>query len=1175
MPTEYNIKKIQLPNGSICNLPDDVKYIDITKSGESYSLPTGVTYTTIKSIIDNGELCVLKVPFSGTDESGYKYFYPIKDYTYEVESTDYYDLKFVSSADPNETGIEILTITSLNSVSIDNFPLGVSQSEVNTIVDNKTVGVAYGESTTAAATAQKEVTVADISELNVGQIIIVKPTITSSVANSTLKVNDFPAYSMLYNGSAISTSTDSIVWAANVPSMFVLDEVYGTKYWRFAGHGLDSNSTYTLNKLIDAGQYTAGTGTYAVTRYSILAEKPNGTWEKITSTSSGYSTATTKTVNTSGFVLNQLRYYNTTTNRGTGTLITTNTIEKQSASVNYAYSFNCSTAPGWEIGDYIYLVGTLGVDGLFYLDTTQWWSTSLPTTEDGKLYIQLGLALTTTDATGSFFMERPIYYYKGGAVRLWSNVSGVNDGTNWTSLTIDGVTKNLPSGGGGSQVNSDWNATSGVAEILNKPALATVATSGSYNDLSNKPTIPTAVSQLTNDRFVRYDTSSQGLSSTQKYNARTNIGAGTSNFSGYYSDLVNAPIKIVEYDSMISGAEDSISVMAENHTQNFCTYICMYPDSYYGIVALHLSSATYNRSQATEELLEASVTFCGIAGTTLYILSGQVNVDPVEGESDDWSSITLLEIPEESNVLSWVNNAGYTKNNGTVTSVRVQAGTGLASSQSTAQSNTLNTTISVASGYKLPTTSEWNSKSSVSGTDDGTNWTSLTVDGVTKNIGLTILNYGTSTWQDFINAYNTNRIVYCKTSSGSGYRLAFMAYVNSTSNPTNVEFQYYRSVTTHSDSQQGDEVYVYKLASDGTWTTTSRNTFTKIDVGTGLSKAYSNGVLTLTNTGGSGVNNVVICTFTENNGTITCDKSIEEMISAYTSGKTCIGLMAHNNSGSANEYILAYIEGDVEDPTMVGSKVQFTAVTQWGIEMILGTKGQADDSWSTNYDSRTTYIDTVCYEEPNSNITITIGYCFDLNNNCFVKYSNNSWIADYDTPIYDGTILYAVADDAYYIYDSSYGIKQLSKGKSHIETDFDNQYYYLNCILPVADSFGEITLNDNNMGSSCYITIDGMFTVNADEFYNASVGKSHTICIYNSKSTDVDITVSDFYMTSVQGFISSGLDLNNTFTVNAGSHAELNIMFKDSDYSSTSYGNHALASIIVKSDFEDNINPIQ
>ena len=49
------------------------------------------------------------------------------------------------------------------------------------------------------------------------------------------------------------------------------------------------------------------------------------------------------------------------------------------------------------------------------------------------------------------------------------------------------------------QVNSDWNASSGVAKILNKPNLAKVATSGSYNDLSNKPTIPTKTSQLTND----------------------------------------------------------------------------------------------------------------------------------------------------------------------------------------------------------------------------------------------------------------------------------------------------------------------------------------------------------------------------------------------------------------------------------------------------------------------------------------------------------------------------------------------------------------------------------------------------------------------------------------------------------------------------------------------------
>ena len=62
----------------------------------------------------------------------------------------------------------------------------------------------------------------------------------------------------------------------------------------------------------------------------------------------------------------------------------------------------------------------------------------------------------------------------------------------------------------------------------------------------------------------------------------------------------------------------------------------------------------------------------------------------------------------------YINNvAGWTSNKGTVTSVRVQAGTGLSSSQNTAQTSTLNTTISIANGYKLPTTTEWAERPSI------------------------------------------------------------------------------------------------------------------------------------------------------------------------------------------------------------------------------------------------------------------------------------------------------------------------------------------------------------------------------------------------------------------------------------------------------------------------------
>lgn len=133
-------------------------------------------------------------------------------------------------------------------------------------------------------------------------------------------------------------------------------------------------------------------------------------------------------------------------------------------------------------------------------------------------------------------------------------------------------------------------------------------------------------------------------------------------------------------------------------------------------------------------------------------------------------------------------------------------------------------------------------------------------DGVTYNLkdstsgyitGMTILSYGHSTWADFLAAYNAQKVVYCRASSnanpasGSQTRLAFMAYVNNATNPTNVEFQYYRSVNAHSATQQGDQVYVYKLDKNAGWTVTVRESYTKVVAGSGLASSYASGAITL------------------------------------------------------------------------------------------------------------------------------------------------------------------------------------------------------------------------------------------------------------------------------------------------------------------------------------------
>ena len=123
--------------------------------------------------------------------------------------------------------------------------------------------------------------------------------------------------------------------------------------------------------------------------------------------------------------------------------------------------------------------------------------------------------------------------------------------------------------------------------------------------------------------------------------------------------------------------------------------------------------------------------------------------------------------------------------------------------------------------------------------------------------GLAEMSYGeANAWAKFIAAYQAKQIVYCRASSaanpasGSQTRKAFMAYVNNADNPTEVEFQYVRSVSSKTASQPVDQVFVYKLtsASGGTWTVETRNMAPKLAQGTNTTVSYSNGTYTISAT---------------------------------------------------------------------------------------------------------------------------------------------------------------------------------------------------------------------------------------------------------------------------------------------------------------------------------------
>lgn len=103
------------------------------------------------------------------------------------------------------------------------------------------------------------------------------------------------------------------------------------------------------------------------------------------------------------------------------------------------------------------------------------------------------------------------------------------------------------------------------SEITGTPTLASVATSGDYGDLINKPTIPTVptnVSAFTND--AGYLTQHQDISG--KANTADLAAVAT---SGSYNDLVDAPqyviCTLVQYNAMASHDADTYYIIIEDN----------------------------------------------------------------------------------------------------------------------------------------------------------------------------------------------------------------------------------------------------------------------------------------------------------------------------------------------------------------------------------------------------------------------------------------------------------------------------------------------------------------------------------------------------------------------------------------------------------------------------------
>ena len=114
-------------------------------------------------------------------------------------------------------------------------------------------------------------------------------------------------------------------------------------------------------------------------------------------------------------------YTSATTNYTAGTVLAATSLWQQYA-VTLGHSFNTTGAAlTLTTNTPVYVKCTPQNDGSVIIDATTPIVQALPSAEDGKVYIFLGYAYSATAI--ELRLEHPVYYYKDGAIRLWTNAS--------------------------------------------------------------------------------------------------------------------------------------------------------------------------------------------------------------------------------------------------------------------------------------------------------------------------------------------------------------------------------------------------------------------------------------------------------------------------------------------------------------------------------------------------------------------------------------------------------------------------------------------------------------------------------------------------------------------------------------------------------------------------------
>ena len=292
-------------------------------------------------------------------------------------------------------------------------------------------GIPYGECDSTSTATAFTATVAGITELKDGTIVMLRNGVVTSTTNFTINVNNLgakPVYNSMATGDIVTpkaATRESSIFNINYTMLFVYSEdlVNGGCWIVYRGYNSDTNTigyqlrtNSTVLKTADQSRY-----------YRLFFTSADNTHWVPANTAKDNSATSTKTVNQRKIdPFGRIIYFSYTTNLSAESDVPAAYCWEQYVFA-LGYSFNrTGSALTLTTKAPVYIKCAPQADGSAIIDSTTPYVQSLPNTEDGKIYIYLGTAYSATNV--ELVPYHPVYYFSNGAIRLWTNAESGGGG---------------------------------------------------------------------------------------------------------------------------------------------------------------------------------------------------------------------------------------------------------------------------------------------------------------------------------------------------------------------------------------------------------------------------------------------------------------------------------------------------------------------------------------------------------------------------------------------------------------------------------------------------------------------------------------------------------------------------------------------------------------------------